>query len=189
MASAEDPIAARTASPVPTAGSEDDTAERGSAPARSRPPIRQVVLQRGATLSGIAWSAFGPRMYLALDLLKDLNPNIENLNRVLAGQRLRLPRLGLDDVVRAERDGSYRLILDSFPSPDDAQALSGAVRARGYDVVVTPRQISNDLMLSRVEITGLPDKAAARRAWEATFGATRPVRETPMVEGTRRPRP
>jgi hypothetical protein len=106
-------------------------------------------------------------MYLALDLLSDLNPEIDDLNWVLAGQMLRLPVLNRDDLVYRQRDGSFSVIVDSFPSPADARRLSEVLRSQGYAAVVTPRRLSNDLVLARVEIKNLVGEAAARRVWEA----------------------
>jgi type II secretory pathway predicted ATPase ExeA len=169
--------AERAASPV-----EEATGPRPS-PARPgpRPP---VVLPRGGTISGVAWNTFGPQMFLALDLVAELNPHLDNLNWVRAGQPVRLPRLDRDDLVRAQRDGSYRVILNSFPNPVDARTLGEAVRARGYEVVVLPRRVADDLVLSRVEIAGLRDKAAAQRAWEAAELAAWLPRATPPSEAS-----
>jgi hypothetical protein len=41
-------------------------------------------------------------------------------------------------------------------------------RPTGYDVVVTARRVSNDLMLYRVEISGLKTVDAVNHAWEIT---------------------
>jgi hypothetical protein len=106
-------------------------------------------------------------MYLALDLVPDLNPQIDDLNWVVAGQVLRLPVLNRDDLVYRQRDGSFSVIVDSFPSPADARRLSEIIRSHGYTAVVVPRRIGDDLVLARVEIKNLVGEAAARRAWEA----------------------
>jgi type II secretory pathway predicted ATPase ExeA len=154
-------------------------------PAPSRPgPRPAVVLPRGGTISGVAWNTFGPQMFLALDLVAELNPHLDNLNWVRAGQPVRLPRLDRDDLMRAQRDGSYRVILNSFPNPADARTLGEAVRARGYEVVVLPRRVADDLVLSRVEIAGLRDRAAAQQAWEEAELAAWLPRATPPTEGS-----
>jgi cell division septation protein DedD len=123
-------------------------------------------------------------MFLALDLVAELNPHLDNLNWVRAGQPVRLPRLDRDDLMRAQRDGSYRVILNSFPNPADARTLGEAVRARGYEVVVLPRRVADDLVLSRVEIAGLRDRAAAQQAWEEAELAAWLPRATPPTEGS-----
>jgi type II secretory pathway predicted ATPase ExeA len=144
-----------------------DTAEYHPLPKRTGDPVQEVLLQRGSTVIGVTQRIFGSQMYLALDLLSDLNPEIDDLNWVLAGQVLRLPVLDRDDLVYKQRDGSFSMIVDSFPSPADARRLSEVLRSHGYAAVVTPRRLSNDLVLARVEIKNLVGEAAARRAWEA----------------------
>ena len=182
-------VAVRAGPPVRSAWSAEDATARGQATPRPGRPTEAVVLRHGATISEIAWSAYGPRMFLALDLLKELNPHIDDLNWVLAGQLLRLPGLGRDDLIRAQADGSHRLILGSFPNAADAGKLQDTVRAHGYEPVVTRRQVSNDLVLHRVEIGGLRDLGAAHRTWETAIAAAWLARPTPEADGTCCPRP
>ena len=86
-----------------------------SLPKRTGEPVQEVLLQRGATVIGVTQRIFGSQMYLALDLVPDLNPQIDDLNWVVAGQVLRLPVLNRDDLVYRQRDGSFSVIW--IPSP------------------------------------------------------------------------
>ncbi|HEY3303651.1 MAG TPA: AAA family ATPase [Candidatus Binatia bacterium] len=128
---------------------------------------RSVVIQRGNTISRIAGQIYGAdRMVLGMDLLKEYNPRIEDLNWVFAGQQLSLPPLTRETLLRRQSDGSHHLILDSFFNAQEAAKLSQAVRLKGYAVAITPRKVFDNLMVHRVEIRGLKSLEDAYRAWE-----------------------
>ncbi|MBI4488814.1 MAG: AAA family ATPase, partial [Deltaproteobacteria bacterium] len=130
---------------------------------------RPVVIQYGSTIGGIAGDVYGSNRLLAMDLLKEANPQIENLNWVLAGQSLSLPPLTRETLLRRQSDSSYRLILASFVSSQGAEKFGEVVRRKGYEVVITRQQVSNNLLLHRVEIGGLKNLEAANQAWETAL--------------------
>jgi len=124
-----------------------------------------LVVQAGATIAEIAADAYGAKRILGLDLIKEFNTHIENLNRVFAGQRLWIPPLIRETLVRQQPDGSYNIILTAFRLPQQAEQFAQLARSRGYQVAVTPRRVSDSLLLHRVEIEGLQDLAAVDEAW------------------------
>jgi type II secretory pathway predicted ATPase ExeA len=187
-AMANDRSVVQAGSPSAISGPTGDGSERGPMPQRPR-QLSQTVVRRGGTIIGIARDTFAKDMYLALDLMKDLNPEIDNLNWVIAGQPLRLPQLSRNDLVYRRRDGSFSLILNSFLSPNDARTLGEVVRSRGYAVALVPRWITHDLVLTRVEIKDLVDESAVRRAWETARAATWLPDEAPVAEGQSSARP
>ena len=146
---------------------------------------RPVVIQYGSTIGGIAGDVYGGNRLLAMDLLKEANPQIENLNWVLAGQRLSLPPLSQETLLRKQSDSSYRLVLASFISSQEAEKFGEAVRRKGYEVVVTRQKVSDNLLLHRIEIGGLRNLEAANQAWDTalvnrwlTFAESSPQRRT-----------
>jgi general secretion pathway protein A len=126
---------------------------------------RLFVIRYGSTISSIAADAYGSNLFLGIDLLKEFNPHLENINWILAGQKLWLPPLTAETLLRKEEDGSYRFIVSSFRSQQKAQRLAREARAKGYDVSVTPRKISNDALLYRVEIENLKTPETINKAW------------------------
>lgn len=116
---------------------------------------RRISIERGLTVSEIARDAYGAHSFLALDIIKEFNPQIHNLNAVFPGQELVLPPLNHETMLRQEPDGSYRLIAASFASRTEALDYAGLLSDAGYRAVITPRRISDDLLLQRVEITDL----------------------------------
>jgi general secretion pathway protein A len=127
---------------------------------------KPMTVQSGSTVAEIAANIYGTQRNLGLDLIKEYNTHIENLNRIIAGQRLWLPPLSRETLVRQQPDGSYRLILASHRNPQQSAQLAQIARLKGYDVVVTSRRVSDDLMLYRVEINGLENVDAVNQAWE-----------------------
>ena len=90
-----------------------------------------------------------------MDLIKEFNPEIKNLNRMSAGKNLLLPSLTPETLLRKQPDGSYHLIVASFRSQTEADEYAGRLSNKGYQVTITPRRVSDDLLLHRVEIDGL----------------------------------
>jgi general secretion pathway protein A len=149
----------------PPPGSARPSAETTGVAGEQR--SRSVVIQRGSTISGIAKNVYGAdRTILAIDILKEFNRSIEDLNLVLAGQQLSLPPLTRETLLRRQPDETYRLILGSFLNSQGAENFGRVVRLKGYEVAITPRKVTDALVLHRVEIRGLKDLEGANQAWE-----------------------
>jgi general secretion pathway protein A len=158
-----------TAGGTTAATGGQDTAEPGSAatvPETAGWREKPITVQPGSTVAEIAGNIYGSQRNLGLDLIKEYNTHIENLNRIFAGQRLWLPPLSRETLVRQQADGTFNLILASFRNPQQSAQLAQIARLKGYDIAVSPRRVSDDLMLYRVEISGLGDTDAVNQAWE-----------------------
>jgi hypothetical protein len=101
-----------------------------------------------------------------MDLIKEFNPQIEDLNWVAAGQDLRLPLLTRETLLRPQSDGSYHLIVAAFRSRAGAEEQARFLRKRGYQVTITTREVSDDLSLYRVEIDSLKNLEEANQIWQ-----------------------
>jgi type II secretory pathway predicted ATPase ExeA len=116
-----------------------------------------VTIQHGSTIFQIATDAYGTRALLGMDLIKEFNPEIQNLNWVNAGQDLLLPALTQGTLLRQQADGSFRLAIASFLSRREADGFAERVMRDGFEVIITARRVSNNLVLHRLEIDGLKD--------------------------------
>jgi general secretion pathway protein A len=144
------------------------SAEPAKAPAVQKDS--SVVIQWGNTISRIATEKYGTeKILLAMDILKESNPGIKDLNWVIAGQNLSLPPLTRETLLRKQSDDTYYLVLDSFFNAQEAAKLGKVVRAKGYEAAITARKISDNLVLHRVEIRGLSNLDAANQAWEVAM--------------------
>jgi type II secretory pathway predicted ATPase ExeA len=153
-----------------TAGrANEEVSPIGSASGVASRPEKSMLVPSGSTIVAIAANIYGAQRDLGLDLIKEYNSQIENLSRIRAGQRLWLPTLSQETLVRPQPDGSYSLILASFRTSQQAEQLAQLVRLKGYDSGVSARPVSRNLVLHRVEINGLANLDAVERASEIAF--------------------
>jgi general secretion pathway protein A len=125
----------------------------------------RVVVPQGSSIYKIATDAYRGNAVLGMDLIKEFNPQIKNLNWVSAGRDLLLPRLTPETLLRKQPDGSYRLIVASFRRRAEADEYAGRLSNKGYRVTITPKKVSDDLLLHRVEIHGLKNLEEAHQTW------------------------
>lgn len=137
----------------------------GGAPAKARP----IVIPQGATIADIAFKTYGGYNVLAIDLIKEVNPHIGNLNWIRAGEQLRLPSLDAETLIRRQPDGSYRLIIGSFLSTQAAERARDRLRRGGYEGMITTRRLTDNLEVHRVELTGLQTREVAQQAWKTAL--------------------
>ena len=147
-------------------GGNDEVSSIGSVSEVASWRAKPMLVPPGSTIAEIAANIYGAQRDLGLDLIKEYNGQIENLNRIRAGQRLWLPPLSQETLVRQQPDGSYSLILASFRTSQQAERLAQLARQKSFDIAVRARPASNNLVLHRVEINGLANLDAVDRAWE-----------------------
>jgi putative secretion ATPase (PEP-CTERM system associated) len=142
------------------------------------PKEQRVIIPRGSTIYKIAVETYGANTALGMDMIQESNPEIKNLNRVSVGQAVLLPSLTPETLRRKQSGGSYHLIAATFYRRVRADEYASRLRNEGYQVTITPRKVSDDLLLHRVEIEQLRDVGEAHQAWLAgqeTRGLYSPV--------------
>jgi type II secretory pathway predicted ATPase ExeA len=149
------------------ANAEAQNPELTNAEVESKRKDRRVIIQYGSTIYEIASEAYGTEVVLGMDLIKEFNPDIKNLNWVFAGQGLLVPALTRQTLLRPQPDGSYRLVVASFLSRTEADESARRIGKEGHPVIITPRRVANDLMLHRLEIEGLKNLKEANQTVEA----------------------
>jgi general secretion pathway protein A len=145
---------------------QETVPEKASAGVEFKRKEQRVVIPDGSSVYKIAMDAYRPNTALGMDLIKEFNPKIKNLNRVPAGQDLLLPPLTRETLLRKQPDGSYRLIVASLHSLTGADEYAQRLRSEGYQVTITPRRVSDNLLVHRVEIGGLKNFEEASQIWE-----------------------
>jgi general secretion pathway protein A len=182
---AEDP-AQETAEPTPDSSSPQTAAAPAAETARpfspSQPtnarenrewPGQSITVARGDTISRIVLKAYGSYNVLALDLIKEFNPDLEDLNLIIIGTQVWLPDLTRGTLLRKQEDDSYHLVIGSFHSEAEARKIALRARRRGYVATISQRKIARMQTLYRVELAHLQNPAAADRAWnEVVKGKT-----------------
>jgi len=140
--------------------------EKVSAGVEFKRKEQRVVIPQGSSVYKIVTDAYRANSALGMDLIKEFNPEIRNLNRVSAGRELLLPSLTRETLLRKQPDGSYRLIVASFHSLTGAEEYARLLRSKGNQVMITPRRVSENLLVHRVEIDGLKNLEEASQIWE-----------------------
>lgn len=126
---------------------------------------QSITIARGDTIAKIVFKVYGNYNVLALALIKEFNPHLEDLDRIIIGERIWLPFLTRETLLRPQADGSYHLILGVFHSKGEAERMARRAVRQGYAVTITQQQMSGTRLLQRVELEKLPDLAAVDRAW------------------------
>jgi hypothetical protein len=150
-------------------GRNDEVSSIGTVDAAAGGRESPMLVPPGSTLTEIAANAYGAQRDLGLDLIKEYNQQIENLNRIRAGQPLWLPPVSQETLVRQQPDGSYSLILASFRTSQQAEQLAQLARLKSYAARVRARPVSDSLVLHRVEISGLANLDAVDQAWDTAI--------------------
>jgi hypothetical protein len=151
-----------------TTARKDSVVEKTNAEAEGALKKHQrILIQRGSTVHKIASDIYGANTLLGMDLIKEFNPQIRNLNWVFPGQNLVLPPVTQETLLRRQPDGSYRLIMASFSSLTEAQHYARLLNHEGYPIRITPKSVADNLLLHRVEIDGLKNPEEADRIWES----------------------
>lgn len=184
---ATDPSAspAHMAAPGPAAAVADARRDRGG---------RWIVVEPGATVSQIVAERYGERMLLGLDLVRELNHHIPDLDRIAAGERLWLPALTPDALARRQPDGSYHLVVDARRTTAEAERVAATLERGGYAARVSDRSVVEGLMVHRVTVEALDSVERARQAWDTSRGSgpgpalpPRPVVPRPRTRPARPP--
>ena len=118
------------------------------------------------TVFDLVLKNYGTYNILAVDLIQENNPHLKNLEKIVVGEKLWLPPLTQETLVREQPDGKYQLILASFRNKREADQFAQGVKSQGYVVTVTPRKVVENLMVQRVVIQELKDFDEVKKAWE-----------------------
>ena len=124
-----------------------------------------TVVPAGTSVSEIVSRWYGRHQLLGLDLVKDVNPHIANLDDVSAGERLWVPAPTLATLAPRQPDGSYQLIVASLLTPAAANRLAGLLRLNGYTARVATRDLTRTLRVHRVVVEDLDGLETAGEAW------------------------
>jgi len=124
----------------------------------------RITVRDGDSFAQIAVRKYGQSSYTILDLLKLANPSVEDINRIAAGQTLDLPRLSQGFPIVKQDGRGYGVLAYSTPISSRAQALSKALRSRGFASDVTTATIGPGRSVQRVIIGPFASEAEAAGA-------------------------
>jgi general secretion pathway protein A len=162
-AEGQEPTAAPDSAPPPV--EPDSTSPPPSSPVDSAGPPPGLLVRAGLTIERTALARYGSSYPLAMDLIKEFNPQVDDLDWIRTGDVLWLPALDGETLIRKHGDRSFEVVVGSHFTWEAAARMALAPRRHGYQVEVTPRRITRDRVLYRVTIVGLTTREAADQAW------------------------
>ncbi|MFQ5664897.1 MAG: AAA family ATPase [Candidatus Binatia bacterium] len=124
----------------------------------------RIVVQSGDSMSAIAFRKYGQASYTILDLLKLANPDLEDIDLIAVGQRIRLPELGDSFPILDHGSGHYALLVFSTPLRRRAARLQQALQSRGFDAHVSAGSVGSNKPMFRVVLSGFTDRGAVVKA-------------------------
>ena len=153
--------------PIPRRADADiHSAELQKPDIEFKPKEKRIIIETGSTVYEIAINAYGANAVLGMDLIKEFNPQMTNINWVFAGKELMLPLIGPETLIRPQHDGSYNLIIGSFLTRAEAEESVRRLNKGGYQGVITQKRVSNDLSLHRLEVNGFKTVDEAARMYD-----------------------
>jgi hypothetical protein len=134
-----------------TAGPAKKTEEVIEAKKESPPPPRQpmpkrgediIVVKEGWTLSMVARQYFSALNMSLLDILMETNPQITDMDLIFPGQKIKIPDITEESLLRRDSDGRYHILVGTFASAEEVRGYKNEPGLRGKKWKVVPRQVS-----------------------------------------------
>jgi hypothetical protein len=140
-------------------------------------PVREIVVAQGEALSGLITRHYGKPDLTLLDFVKSANPDIENIDLLRAGQRIKLPPFEASRLVQKSDGGKYRMhLMTTWDNRDQViEKLRPAVAKLGRQVTVVPVNMTQHETAYRVLIGEFADRREAEafyRDFRVPLGVT-----------------
>ena len=120
-----------------------------------------ITLQKGMTLSLLARQQYGFVNSTVLDILLEHNPKITDVNRIPAGQTMKIPLLTEEMFVSQDMEGRYRAYLGTFSEQKGVQALKIHPLLRGKTFRTVLRKVSAESLSYRLTAGGFQSREEA----------------------------
>jgi len=128
---------------------------------------QRILVRPGDTLYQLAWRTYGAANFTTLDMLRAANPDVQDVNRIVAGRILVFPDPGPEARI-VEADGSQSVLALTTPVADQAQGVQRKLQEQfGERVEVEPVTLGEGQRLYRVSLTKLHGESQARAIAES----------------------
>jgi hypothetical protein len=134
---------------------------RDAATTATGAPRRQISVARGDTLHELAARRYGSSNLTTLDMLRAANPEIRNIDLIIAGSGLVFPDPGPESRVLRQNDG-YAVLAVTTPALSNALAVQSSLEDR-LDKPVSLERVEGEgrVSLYRVSVRGIGDRGEA----------------------------
>jgi len=147
---------ARTELPIPL-----QAGRRGATTATNGAPRKQIPVVRGDTLHELAARRYGSSNLTTLDMLRSANPQIRDIDLIIAGSGLVFPDPGPESRVLSQTDG-FAVLAVTTPTLSNALAVQSSLEDR-LDKPVSLERVEGEgrTNLYRVSVRGIGDRGEA----------------------------
>ena len=97
-------------------------------------------------LATIARNEYGIATDTIIDFIHMANPEIKNVNRIYAGQKLILPEISREDLIVCGAEGTYHILYASFYNFSSARQAAQKLINEGLTAFVIPTQRSENII-------------------------------------------
>jgi hypothetical protein len=131
--------------------------------------LAEVVVQPGDNLATLTRRVYGRADPTLFDFVKTANPELENINALTVGQRLRFPPLEPEAMVHQGPGALYRVhlltVLDT--KEGEVETLQAKLAKLGYQLQVVPIRLTSEPQLwYRIMAGDFTDREQAARFYQ-----------------------
>jgi type II secretory pathway predicted ATPase ExeA/phage tail protein X len=128
---------------------------------------QRILVRSGDTLYQLAWRAYGTANFTTLDMLRAANPEIQDVNRILAGKSLVFPDPGPDSRL-LDRQGATAVLAITTPAISQAEGVRRKLQEEfGGRAELELVTLAEGQRLYRVSLTDFQGESQARTVAEA----------------------
>jgi len=128
---------------------------------------KKILVQRGDTLMNLAAREYGYATYTVLDVVRSANPDIQDVNRIIAGSELVFPDPG-PRVRVSDSGGDVSVLVATTPALGQAQEIQRLVGSRYHlPADLEPVALGDGRSLYRVSLRKVPDQSQAMQIAES----------------------
>jgi len=109
-----------------------------------------IGVAQGGTLSSIVLKYYKQVNLTLVDHILEFNPKIENIHVIQVNQKIKIPEIREDSLLRASRDGGYQVHLGTFDNPKAVERYQEEPILTGKKIEAIPRQVAPEETWYRV---------------------------------------
>jgi phage tail protein X len=133
--------------------------DTGSVLGKKSPNI--VFAKEGDMVSAMAVQEYGVSNKTIWDIIKRANPDIQDLDRIVVGQKIILPALDMDSIILKDENGAFSIHIATFRSYGSAADYASRFLGEQYPMAISPVRIVGEKMWYRVSVGSVPSRREA----------------------------
>jgi hypothetical protein len=103
---------------------------------------KTVSVKKGENIFSICRSAYGLGSPTLVDHIMEFNPQIHNYRLIKVHQKIIIPTISEEILIKESREGGFRVRLGTFTKPEFANAFKTDPVLKGKEIEVIPRHVS-----------------------------------------------